>query len=64
MYVCVCRGITDSQIKQAINEGKASCMKTLHDSLGLAADCGKCGRHAKQLLEQNMMPDTPFHNAA
>ncbi len=64
MYVCLCRGITDSQIKQAISEGKASCMKSLNEQLGIAVDCGKCGQIAKQLLKQAVTPNVAFHSAA
>ncbi len=64
MYVCLCRGITDSQIKQAISEGKASCMRSLSTTLGIAADCGRCGKYAKELLKQAVTPNVAFHNAA
>ncbi|WP_144394890.1 (2Fe-2S)-binding protein [Pleionea sediminis] len=64
MYVCLCRGITDTQIKQAVNEGKASCMKSLSKALGIAGDCGRCGRVAKELLEQSILPDVKFTSAA
>ncbi|NVJ61237.1 MAG: (2Fe-2S)-binding protein [Gammaproteobacteria bacterium] len=64
MYVCLCRGITDSQIKKAVDEGKAKCMRSLSVELGIAGDCGRCGKVAKQLLEQWAMPEVAFNNVA
>jgi bacterioferritin-associated ferredoxin len=64
MYVCLCRGITDSQIKQAISEGKASCMRSLSNTLGIAADCGRCGKYARDLLKQSLSTKVSYHNAA
>ncbi len=54
MYVCLCRGITDGQIKQAIATGQASSMRCLN-SMGVATQCGKCGRAAKDLLKKSSM---------
>ncbi|PWK50095.1 (2Fe-2S)-binding protein [Pleionea mediterranea] len=64
MYVCLCRGITDSQIKQAISEGKVNCMRSLSSEFGIAGECGKCGKHAKELLKQSVTPPIAFHNVA
>ncbi|WMS88332.1 (2Fe-2S)-binding protein [Pleionea litopenaei] len=64
MYVCVCRGITDSDVKQAIQEGKARCMRSLKVELGIAGDCGRCGQTARQLLEQWVAPKVAFTNVA
>lgn len=50
MYVCLCKGITDSQIRQAIEEGGASSIKDLRRSLGVATQCGKCSCFTKEML--------------
>ena len=41
MYVCLCKGITDSQIRAAVQDG-ASSMRELRNMLGVASQCGKC----------------------
>ncbi|NVK87812.1 MAG: (2Fe-2S)-binding protein [Gammaproteobacteria bacterium] len=64
MYVCLCRGITDSDIKTAVEEGKATCMRSLSIELGIAGDCGRCGQAAKALLEQWVTPEEAFNNVA
>ncbi len=51
MYICVCRGITDSQIKEASKS--ASTVKEVLKSLGVGNDCGTCLNYAiETYLEQ------------
>ncbi|CAG7857660.1 hypothetical protein MCAMS1_02566 [biofilm metagenome] len=52
MYVCVCKAVTDSQIKSAINEGLSS-RRDLFKCLGVGGDCGKCTPHVKELLNNH-----------
>lgn len=51
MYVCVCKGITEDEIFQAVVEG-ADSMKAIRKTLGVATDCGQCGSSAKQAFKQ------------
>ena len=50
MYVCLCKGVTDRQIKAAINDGACS-MGHLRKTLGVASQCGKCSTSARELLQ-------------
>ena len=52
MYVCVCRAVTDRQIKQAVKDGVRS-MRELREQLGVCSECGKCGKCAKELLSES-----------
>ena len=49
MYVCVCKAVTDAQIKRVINEGVSS-RRELFKCLGVGSDCGKCNPQVKELL--------------
>jgi bacterioferritin-associated ferredoxin len=49
MYICICRGITDQDIKQAAAQGITS-IQELSQSMGVGADCGICHGHACQVL--------------
>lgn len=49
MYVCLCKAVTDSQIRDAVEQGACS-MKELASQLGVATQCGKCGCDARELL--------------
>lgn len=51
MYVCVCQGITDRQVREAIDRG-ARKLRDLREELGLCTDCGKCGPFARDLLQE------------
>mgnify|MGYP003394548946 CR=1 FL=1 len=49
MYVCVCKAVTDTQIKCAIDQGLNS-RRELFKCLGVGGDCGKCNPQVKELL--------------
>lgn len=54
MYICLCQGVTDQDIRQAIHSGQAKCLGDLSQKLGVAACCGQCGPEAKQLIEETI----------
>lgn len=49
MYVCLCRGITDSQIREAVAEGATS-VREVNMRLGTASQCGKCGVTTREIV--------------
>lgn len=53
MYVCICKGITDHQIKDAVFGG-ANTLKDVRKQLGAASQCGKCGIMTKQIIEDTL----------
>ena len=53
MYVCICKGITDTQIRAAGQDG-ASSVSDVHSSLGVASQCGKCGILAKEIVRESL----------
>ncbi|MDD9805892.1 MAG: (2Fe-2S)-binding protein [Gammaproteobacteria bacterium] len=66
MYVCVCRAITEEQIRRAV-AGGADTLAKLRETLGLGVDCGKCLEYAKRLLGgakpgANNPPRAPDHS--
>lgn len=50
MYVCLCKAVTDRQIRESINSG-ACTFRAVRDQLGVATQCGKCGQHAMNIIE-------------
>lgn len=60
MYVCVCKGITDRQIKAAIDDG-ANSLRSLRKALGVASQCGKCSVMTREILDE-ALNDTPMIN--
>ena len=51
MYVCLCKAVTERQIREAVTQGAHS-LKDLKLVLGVATECGKCAAEAKHCLKQ------------
>jgi bacterioferritin-associated ferredoxin len=51
MYVCLCKGVTCSAIRSAVAEQGATSLRDLSRDLGVATQCGKCARTARQVLD-------------
>ncbi len=52
MFVCICNGITDSDIRQAMDDG-ASTVRDLNRTMGVGSCCGKCTRVARDVLKSH-----------
>jgi bacterioferritin-associated ferredoxin len=51
VYVCLCNGVTDRQIREAAEAGCRS-MSELTMRTGCGATCGSCVEMATQLLDE------------
>ncbi|MFT4860856.1 MAG: bacterioferritin-associated ferredoxin [Pseudohongiellaceae bacterium] len=51
MYVCICRQITDNQIRDLCREGVSS-FQDIRARLGVASECGKCGKLAQSIVKE------------
>ncbi len=54
MYICICHGITDTTIENAIDNG-AETMKMLANELNIGSQCGNCCNCAKKVLNKKLM---------
>ncbi len=54
MYICLCHGITNSQVETAIEQG-AQTLKQLSSELKIGSQCGKCCQSTKQVLNKKLM---------
>lgn len=59
MYICVCKGVTDHAIRQAVLQG-AERMRDLKAILGVTEQCGICACHTKRVLDQILMQESPL----
>ncbi len=50
MYVCLCKAVTDRQIKEFVNGGAGS-FEEVCKQLGVATQCGKCSQLAQNIVE-------------
>ena len=55
MYVCICQGITDRQILDAIECGHDS-SAALADALGTGTCCGRCQDTGESLVQSRAKP--------
>jgi len=53
MYICICKSITDSQIRAAADNGDDTVRK-LKKKFGLASCCGSCIEMTESILKENM----------
>ena len=57
MYVCLCKGITDSQIKECVYAG-ATTLEQVSQHLGVSTQCGQCGQMAEEIVNQTLSCDS------
>jgi len=53
MIICVCKAVSERQIKAAVKEG-ATCMRDLTRNLGVGTCCGKCIPEARSTLSASL----------
>lgn len=51
MYICVCKAVTDTQLRAAIDKGVCTRRQLTH-CFGVGKDCGKCNKEVKELLKE------------
>lgn len=52
MYICICRSLTDRDIRRGVFGGEVACMQSLRDRLGASAGCGRCEAVARDCLNE------------
>ena len=54
MYICLCKRITDTQIRAAV-QGGAGSLSDVQSLLGVASQCGKCGSLATDIVREMLL---------
>ena len=57
MYVCICKGITEAQIRVAVTDGAKS-MRAVRNTLGVTSQCGQCAIMAREIVRQTLLTTT------
>jgi bacterioferritin-associated ferredoxin len=52
MYVCICKAVTDKQIRRAAARGVDN-LYELREALGVASGCGSCASVAEAILRES-----------
>ena len=58
MYVCICKAVTDKEIRKAAAKG-ADNLYELREALGVASGCGGCADHAQEILDETEARRSP-----
>ncbi|MFC3282785.1 bacterioferritin-associated ferredoxin [Litchfieldella rifensis] len=53
MYVCLCKGVTDRAIRQAVSDGARS-WREVREQTGCADQCGKCAGMGKSITRDTI----------
>lgn len=59
MYVCLCKAVTDSEIRQAVDEG-AMHVSQLAERCGLGTGCGRCQELAQEMIDEHLAATLAF----
>ena len=62
MYVCVCHGITDRQIRRAVDEGAGS-LGEVQMQLPIGGCCGRCVDAAEDVIREHQQADYPVRSS-
>ncbi len=65
MFVCLCKGITDHEIRDAASEGAVT-FRQLQQRLEVSTQCGSCEEEARAILaefRQQRVDDSMFYAA-
>ncbi|CAA0091757.1 Bacterioferritin-associated ferredoxin [BD1-7 clade bacterium] len=63
MFVCICKGITDNDIRDAVMDGATS-MKMVRSKLGVSTQCGQCACMAKDIVNNALDDMSSMNNQA
>jgi len=53
MYVCICKAVTDREIREAVQEG-ATTVRSLRKQLGCTGQCGKCKQQVREIRDETL----------
>ncbi|NTS77861.1 bacterioferritin-associated ferredoxin [Catenovulum sp. SM1970] len=56
MYICLCNGVTDKQIKEAVQSGCTD-LSSIKDKMAVGNQCGKCTKNARKVIRQEIEQD-------
>ncbi|AAU93232.1 MULTISPECIES: (2Fe-2S)-binding protein [Methylococcus] len=54
MYVCICRSVTDRQVREVVTRHGAYNLRTLRTRLDACSQCGKCALEVKTLIQETL----------
>ena len=62
MYICICNGFTDRQIRVAARQGTVHSVSRMYRHLGCEAQCGRCAPTVLKIMREPVV-DAGLPNA-
>ena len=63
MYICICKSVTDSQIRRCVREKGIRNLRALRRETGACDQCGKCAPEARQIIMETVDRSESGHTA-
>lgn len=60
MFVCLCKSVTDHQIRDAVDQGVTS-FDAMQSHLDVSTVCGACSCEVKQVMENKLQAELHKH---
>lgn len=60
MFVCMCYGVTDKDIRNAVQQDGVGNIRELRQQLDLGNQCGKCIQMAQQIIDSTIIDESLF----
>lgn len=60
MFICMCYGITDKQIKNAVENHGVGNIRDLKKTMSLGTQCGKCIDMAQEIIDNTVVDESLF----
>lgn len=54
MYICICKNVTDSQIRKCVRDRGVKNLSGLRRELDACDQCGKCASQARQIIAESV----------
>ncbi|EGQ7460172.1 bacterioferritin-associated ferredoxin [Escherichia coli] len=64
MYVCLCNGVSDKKIRQAVRQFHPQSFQQLRKFIPVGNQCGKCIRAAREVMQDEWMQMPEFKEIA
>ncbi|MEE6955778.1 bacterioferritin-associated ferredoxin [Escherichia coli O6:H49] len=64
MYVCLCNGVSDKKIRQAVRQFHPQSFQQLRKFILVGNQCGKCIRAAREVMQDELMQMPEFKEIA
>lgn len=60
MFICMCYGVTDKAIRNAVEQNGVGNMRELRQQLNVGSQCGKCIQMAQQVIDSTIIDESLF----